>query len=160
MEYCPCNSGIDYAGCCEPYLIGQAHPKTPEALMRSRYTAYTKSNMEYIQQTMSGNALLGFEKTASERWAKRVCWIKLVVMNSRTDTSNHGYVEFEAIFVEGTRLKSIHEMSEFIAKDGRWSYVGGLHLPGSFDETMVSRSMTCPCGGPRKFKHCHGKSRG
>ena len=30
-----------FATCCGPYLAGAAIPQTAEALMRSRYTAYT-----------------------------------------------------------------------------------------------------------------------
>ena len=40
---CPCGSGIIYAQCCGAWHAGMAngvHAPTPEALMRSRYSAY------------------------------------------------------------------------------------------------------------------------
>ena len=37
---CPCG-GASYASCCGPYIAGDALPPTAEALMRSRYTAFT-----------------------------------------------------------------------------------------------------------------------
>lgn len=124
--------------------------------MRSRYTAYTMANMEYIQQTMCGKAIGHFDEVSAQRWAKKVSWIKLKVIESCIENQDSGFVEFEASFVEAARLKSIHERSEFIRRDGRWFYSDGVHLPASFNEQTISRNMNCPCGSPRKFKNCHG----
>ena len=137
--------------------MGKQIPETPEALMRSRYTAYTMANSDYIKQTMRGRALIGFQEIETERWAKRVFWIKLHVIHATTENASRGYVEFEASFVDGSRLRSMHEKSEFICEEGRWYYVDGTQLAPRHVEQMVSRNRVCPCGGPRKFKHCHGK---
>ena len=157
MVCCPCYSQKDYLSCCESYIMGKNIPETPEALMRSRYTAYTMANIDYIKQTMRGKASVGFHEIDAARWAKRVRWIKLTVVSSVIENSNTGYVEFEACLVEGSRLKSMHEKSKFICEEGRWYYVDGTHLPSSQVEKMVSRSMTCPCGSSQKFKNCHGR---
>nr|WP_316226808.1 SEC-C metal-binding domain-containing protein [Bradyrhizobium sp. SZCCHNS3052] len=42
LMQCPCGSGLPYDRCCGPYLDGDDQPPTAEALMRSRYTAYTR----------------------------------------------------------------------------------------------------------------------
>ena len=34
--------------CCAPYLKGKAYPPTPEAVMRSRFTAYVKNVPRHI----------------------------------------------------------------------------------------------------------------
>ena len=34
--------------CCGSYIEGEKKASTPEVLMRSRYTAYTKGEIEYI----------------------------------------------------------------------------------------------------------------
>src|SRR5687767_1109085 len=47
---CPCG-GPSLATCCGPYLDGTALPPTAEALMRSRYTAYTLKNEPYLLAT-------------------------------------------------------------------------------------------------------------
>lgn len=154
---CPCGSQKSYFFCCEPLITGKQSPETPEALMRTRYTAYTMANMDYIKQTMRGNALTGFQEEDAKRWAKRVHWIKLNVLQSGIENASMGYVEFEACFVESTRLKSIHEKSEFICEEGRWYYTGGTHLPTEHTEQMIARHTPCPCGSFRKFKNCHGK---
>ncbi|NER81006.1 MAG: zinc chelation protein SecC, partial [Leptolyngbya sp. SIO1D8] len=48
---CPCGSQRPFSACCEPYLLGQAIAPTAEALMRSRYTAYCQSNVDYLVAT-------------------------------------------------------------------------------------------------------------
>ncbi len=157
MKSCPCGAGRDETQCCKLYIEGKALPSTPEALMRSRYTAYTLANIDYIKKTMRGKAMVGFHEEEARRWAKRIDWIKLHVLQVEQEVPNRGFVEFEAVFVEGTKLKSIHEKSEFICEQGQWLYVGGSHMESSFIEQIVSRSSKCPCGSPRKFKNCHGK---
>ena len=108
-DVCPCDSQKSYLSCCEPFITGKQSPETPEALMRSRYTAYTMANIDYIKETMRGNALTGFQEMDAKRWAKRVHWIKLNVLKSVIENTSTGYVIFEASFVDGSRLKSIHE---------------------------------------------------
>ena len=158
MTYCPCDSQKSYVDCCEPYLTAKHTPETPEALMRSRYTAYTMANIAYIKQTMRGKAAVNFHEIDAERWAKKVLWIKLHVVNAILENDGIGFVEFEAFFVEGSCLKSIHENSRFIREQGRWYYVDGTHLPVSHATQIVSLNMNCPCGRQRKFKNCHGKA--
>jgi SEC-C motif domain protein len=155
MTKCPCDSQKKYSSCCEPFITGKQKPETPEALMRSRYTAYTMANIDYIKKTMCDNALIGFQEINAKRWAKRVHWIKLDVFDSIIENPNTGFVEFEASFVDGSYLKSIHERSQFIHKEDHWYYVNGEHLPTSHAEQIINRNTSCPCGSQRKFKNCH-----
>ena len=48
---CPCDSGRPFAACCEPYVSGRTPAPTAEALMRSRYTAYTLQDADYLLRT-------------------------------------------------------------------------------------------------------------
>lgn len=157
MVNCPCDSQKNYLVCCEPYITGKQSPETPEALMRSRYTAYTMADINYIKESMRAKALIGFNEADAKRWARRVVWISLNVIRTAIENPDRGHVEFEARFVEGSRLKAIHEKSDFIRENGRWYYTGGTHLPGEQPEQIISRSMSCPCGSQRKFKNCHGE---
>jgi len=47
---CPCSSGKNYNACCQTYHQGEIVP-TPEALLRSRYTAYATKNADFIIKT-------------------------------------------------------------------------------------------------------------
>ena len=156
LNNCPCGSKKKYLSCCEPFITGKQTPKTPEELMRSRYTAYTLADIDYIKKTMKGEALIDFNEKDAKDWAKRVTWIKLHVFLSNFENSDTGFVEFEATFLDGYQLKSIYEKSKFILENGNWYYVSGTHIQDKYRERVISRNQACPCGSERKFKNCHG----
>ena len=129
--------------------------------MRSRYTAYTLANLDYIRDTMRERALAGFNENEAlaRRWAKRVVWIKLAVKQTAIESATRGHVEFEAFYVENGRLQSIHENSRFTCVDKRWYYTDGKQLPPTHSRQRISRTMDCPCGSLRKYKNCHERVR-
>ncbi len=47
---CPCHSLKPYEKCCKTFINEVVFPQSPEQLMRSRYTAYTQANMDYIEK--------------------------------------------------------------------------------------------------------------
>jgi len=51
IELCPCGSNKTYPNCCGRYVDGNEPAPTAEALMRSRYTAYTLLREEYLRAT-------------------------------------------------------------------------------------------------------------
>lgn len=155
---CPCGSQLSALQCCHPYLAGEALPLTPEALMRSRYTAYSTANIPYIIKTMRGKALQGFDENNASRWAKRVIWLGLKVLTTNNVTLDHGMVEFEATFVNRKTLQCIHEKSEFARVQGQWYYTEGIQLLPTHPlaNQIITQQTPCPCGSQRKFKSCHG----
>ncbi len=48
---CHCEKGESYEDCCQPYIAGEDLPATAETLMRSRYSAYVVSEIDYIATT-------------------------------------------------------------------------------------------------------------
>ncbi|CAN5360010.1 YchJ family protein [soil metagenome] len=128
MITCPCGSGKSYIACCEPYIIGKHIAATPEALMRSRYSAYTQANVEYIKETMQGEPTVNFDAEQVRAWAKQVEWLGLRVFGSRISLQdkNVGYVEFRASYRLAGKKQHIHEISEFHREEGRWYYIGGI----------------------------------
>ena len=158
VDYCKCCSSKKFSLCCEPYLTGELLPDTPEKLMRSRYTAFSLVNIDYIQKTMQGKAIVNFNKNDVLLWAQNVTFIKLEIINTSMDGPNKGYVEFIATFIENARLSCIHENSEFIKENGAWYYCAGKQLPlkKNFIHKIPRNSM-CPCGLLKKFKNCHGR---
>lgn len=152
---CPCGSKNDYQACCGKYHHDHAIVDTPEALMRSRYTAYVMSDMAYIRKTMQGKPLVNFNEVEALHWAKSVCWLGLEVVKSHYDNTDktRGYVEFIAKYLDGNVINTIHEISEFKQSDRHWYYVDGeqKHTPA----IKISRNSLCPCGSLKKIKHCH-----
>ncbi len=127
MSKCACGSRVDYDVCCGFYHGEGGTPKTPEALMRSRYSAYTMANIDYIKKTMRGKPLEKFDELDTKFWAKNVKWLKLKVINVDNSSLELGYVEFIASFIENGQHRTIHEISEFRLIDGRWFYVDGIY---------------------------------
>ena len=158
MSSCPCGSTNSYERCCRPYLEEQQEAPTPEQLMRSRYTAYSLANIEYIKQTMLGKPLIQFNESEAKKWAEKAIWIELKVLDVALKTAEQGFVEFIAAFIEQNQLKTIHELSEFHKKEGRWFYVDGVPQgsPQKHARTLA-RNSPCPCSSGKKFKNCHGR---
>lgn len=127
MKPCFCGSDKIYKDCCGVFISGQQHAPTPETLMRSRYTAYVRGNINYIAETMKGPATVGFDIERAKRRANVTKWLGLKIINAPqvAQDSKVGYVEFEAYFQGQGRKQHQHEMSEFHLIDGRWYYVDG-----------------------------------
>ena len=121
---CPCQSGALYKECCGVFLEGRGLPETPLKLMRSRYTAFTLANMDYLESTMKG---IPFEKEATFQFAESVDWKGLKII-SHAKIGNVGEVEFEALFSQDGVLSKIHERSTFTKENGKWFYTGYKHL--------------------------------
>lgn len=154
MRPCPCGIKKDYAECCGPFIEDRQVPSTPEALMRSRYSAYTQANMDYIAQTMKSPAKDRFDAGSAEEWAKNVEWLKLEVKTSSVEDKK-GFVEFIAYFKEKGEIHTLHEMSEFRLDDGKWFYVDGKRPTTTPSTTLqVGRNDQCPCGSGKKYKKC------
>jgi len=128
MTKCPCGSSRSYLECCGPFLEGKALPKSPEELMRSRYSAFTKGDTLYLEQTMTGKALERFDAKETKGWALSVQWLGLTIVKAPAHEGNIGWVEFIARFKSEGKEYKIHELSEFHKVDGKWYYVDGKHF--------------------------------
>ncbi len=163
MTQCPCGSKKSYDNCCGPFLAGSATPKTPEELMRSRYTAFTKADIDYVAKTMKGQAAKDFDRPDTKRWMEQSQWLSLEILDSGVDKKNPsiGFVDFIAKYIEGKKARTMHEISQFHLENGRWYYIDGKFV-GDKIETQTSnkigRNDPCPCGSGKKFKKCCGKS--
>jgi SEC-C motif-containing protein len=117
---CPCGSGHDYARCCALFHEGQPAP-TPEALMRSRYSAYALGLTPYLIAT----------------WAPETCppdldahtppqpkWLGLEVKEHSWE-GERGEVRFTARGKTGGRAFRLEEVSRFERRQGCWVYVDG-----------------------------------
>ncbi len=122
---CPCQSTKPYTQCCARYIESHLKAPTPEALMRSRYTAYTLARIDYIAQTQLSPAADNFSIDEAQTWAQTSKWLGLEIHQTYMDEKNRGFVEFTAHFKINGRKQNIHELSEFHQQNGRWFYVSG-----------------------------------
>ena len=157
MTHCPCGLEKNYSDCCGAYIDGEKIPLTPEALMRSRYTAYTKANIDYIQRTMRGAAMKQFNADEATAWAKKVEWRRLDILDTKTEGAK-GFVEFLAYFYDNGKRHAIHELSEFHLDNGIWYYVDGTppkEKPIAI-ASRIGRNEPCHCQSGKKYKKCCG----
>ncbi|MDP8100305.1 YchJ family protein [Phocoenobacter atlanticus] len=121
---CPCQSNKSYAECCEPFHQYIATPLTAEQLMRSRYSAYTLININYIVETTLPSQQKHLDKSAMEQWAKMTKWCGLeIVAHNPTFAKNRATVEFKAYFKTEQKIAEHHELSLFIYKGNKWYFV-------------------------------------
>ena len=134
---CACGSGAPYEQCCGRFHAGQS-AATPEQLMRSRYTAFTRGDWEYLRQTQAAPLEAG----------QTLQWLGLTIHEAKGDE-----VEFSARYLDGDREVTLRERSRFEQRDGRWIYVDGKN---TVTTKKLGRNEPCPCGSGKKLKTCHG----
>ena len=157
MEQCPCGTGIKLEACCNLFISGKAIPATPEELMRSRYTAYTQANIEYVSQTMKVPGDQHFDDEVTRKWAKQVKWLKLEVKSAKMK-GEKGYVEFLAHYSQANTQHVMHEIAEFHKFDDKWFYVDSEtpHQMPVSGTVKIGRNDSCSCGSNKKYKKCCG----
>lgn len=157
---CPCGQNTAFSACCKPYLDGWDTPKTAEALMRSRYSAYAVEAIDYLAKTSGGQALADFSMRDAATWAKNATFTKLEVLQTElgTATDTIGFVEFTATFVENGRTQVVSERSRFErpTDTAPWRYVGREKATPIKVAPKAGRNDPCPCGSGQKYKKCCG----
>jgi SEC-C motif domain protein len=127
VNACPCQSGTHYHRCCNPFILGKEQPKTPEQLMRSRYSAYAQHLFSYVIDTMTGEALARFTLDDAKKWAHSAQWMGLKIGASHT-SQEEGFVTFIASYQRDGTITHLKERSRFIKENGRWLYISGEYL--------------------------------
>lgn len=161
MTECPCGSAKPFEDCCGPILAG-GPAATAEALMRSRYTAYVRCDVDHLERSLAPEARTDHDRKAAEAWAKSVEWLGLSILSSEggNGTEETGQVEFTARFRQNGLEQTHHETGSFRRHDATWVYVDGkMHnKPVVRGGPKVGRNDPCPCGSGKKYKHCCGRS--
>src|SRR5512145_2504018 len=116
---CPCGSTKKFSDCCARYLEGSEPAPTAEALMRSRYTAYTQLAEDYLLATWHPSTRPASLSLADDVPTK---WIGLEVKRHEQQDADHAIVEFVARYKVNGRAHRLHEVSRFVRERGWWFY--------------------------------------
>ena len=129
---CPCGGGL-YQPCCRPFHQGLRKPASAEALMRSRYSAFVRSEIAYLLETHPEPAISPRERRQQLRSS---CgpnqWLGLTILavNAGETGDLEGTVQFEAQHRSGV----LRETSLFQRRggvlSGDWLYIRPLALEG------------------------------
>jgi len=169
---CACGNEKSFEKCCGPFLEGKAVPETAEALMRSRYSAFTRADIEYIKKTMAPEAKKDFDEKGTQDWAEQAKWLGLKIIDTKDGGPDDktGMVEFTATYeIKGEGIDH-HEVAEFRRdKQGAWLFVEGdahTHKAGEGHHEhapvvtsvrtspKIGRNDPCTCGSGKKYKKC------
>jgi SEC-C motif-containing protein len=126
---CPCHSGARYAACCGPVHERKSRAATPEALMRSRYSAFALGLGYYLVETLAsdhpdraGDVARLVQALSRAKDSQR--FLGLRILDSGMD-GDRGHVTFHARIFERGADRSFGERSRFRREDGAWRYEGG-----------------------------------
>ncbi|MFT5430018.1 MAG: SEC-C motif-containing protein, partial [Myxococcota bacterium] len=134
---------------------------TAEILMRSRYSAYARGEVDYVVRTHDPEKRLPALRESVAKWAAGAQFKKLEVLDTEAggESDQRGIVEFEATFIEEGESRTLRERSSFIRRQGRWFYSKGI-TPSQQEQVRVGpktgRNDPCSCGSGKKFKKCCG----
>jgi SEC-C motif-containing protein len=118
---CYCGKESQYTECCEPYIQGEAVAPTAEALMRSRYSAYCVSAVDYLITTTHSRTRRFHKAKDIAAWSKENHWLQLKIVASTATT-----VTFIAYYLDTLGRTIAHkEHSRFAMENGLWYYVDG-----------------------------------
>ena len=155
MDMCPCGSKQSFQSCCQPLLLKNNKAKTPEQLMRSRFSAFATKHYDYILSTY-----IGVDKGDShaEDMAKDyedIHWLHLDVKSSGTMAGNEqkGFVHFCAYFGLSGKLYALSEESQFQFVNDEWFYLAD-QSDSHNERVKLSRNDSCICQSGKKFKKC------
>ncbi len=155
MVLCPCGSERDYEDCCGPIIAGTPAP-TAEALVRSRYTAFVRGELDHVADTHAPEVREDFNRAEAERVAQQHEWRGLEIRNT-TQIDNTAQVDFVVRFRREQQELATRSVSCFRHDQGKWLYVStesSQIVPQRI--TKVGRNDPCPCGSGKKAKKCCG----
>ena len=120
---CYCDSGLPLSQCCQPLLHNEQQATTAVALMRSRYSAYTLGDEDYLLRTWHSST----RPTQLDLHHNPQNWQRLKIIDTATGQAvdNSGEVEFIAIYKINGRAERLHERSRFAREGQQWRYIDG-----------------------------------
>ena len=128
MNLCVCGSMLPEKDCCVQYIDGQKNAPTALALMRSRYTAFSKGKVDYLYNTYVQDWRKEHQYENFVQSFQQVSWTELEIVGVRDGgiQQENGEVEFVAHYEYRGAHLSLHERSSFRREEGAWRYIGGI----------------------------------
>ena len=156
---CPCGSNKAYDACCGQIISGAAKAETAEALMRARYSAYAKNEVDFLLESLHPDGAGGVDRESTRAWAENAKWHGLEVLDTAAGgpKDETGEVEFVAKYTMQDEPQRHHERGMFKRHNGNWRYLDGTEIhpqPVVGPRVRLGRNDTCLCGSGGKFKKC------
>jgi SEC-C motif-containing protein len=139
-------------------IKGDQPAETAEALMRARYSAHVKSEIDFIENSTHSSQRSQVDRTRLAAWIRRSQWLGLEVISAEGGAEDtEGTVEFVARYREKDKRVNHHEIATFVKEDGNWYFQDGK--PPNYGQYVrqgpkIGRNDPCPCGSGKKYKKC------
>jgi len=130
-DTCPCGTGERCAACCGPFHKGAAEAPTAERLMRSRFSAFARREVDYLWRTLDAahpdrarpEAEVRRELLAA---CNRCRYVRLHVLSATERPPGEvSEVTFRAEVFESGKDRSFTERSRFRHDGVGWRYLSG-----------------------------------
>ena len=82
QQLCPCGSKKAEQYCCGVYLAGKKQPETAEKLMRSRYTAFCRGDVDYLIATRHPDREQS-DRTELIKSVENTQWLGLTIIDTQ-----------------------------------------------------------------------------
>lgn len=129
---CPCHSGMSYETCCQSFHQGVTKPADALLLMRSRYSAYALSLVDYIIATTHPEHP-AFRRSRAE-WKKEILAFSKQTQFQGLDILDFtpeqeiAHVTFKADLTQDGKDVSFTERSLFRKRNDHWFYVAATNI--------------------------------
>jgi len=158
---CPCGSNRSLEACCLPVIQRKREPVTAEELLRARYTAFTRGDIDFILATHHSKTRQEVKREEIEEWSKQSEWhaLKVVQTEAGQAADQEGTVAFCAEFTAQGKRQEHWEQALFQKEEGHWRFLDARALknePFRRSEPKTGRNDPCACGSGKKFKKCCG----
>jgi SEC-C motif domain protein len=120
---CPCGLPASYLDCCARLHRGNGAAPTAELLMRSRFSAFSVGDEDYLLRTWHPAT-----RPPQVVFDKALRWVRLEILETSGGSPLHttGTVRFRAHYLEHGNARHMDEHSRFVRHEGHWAYVGAL----------------------------------
>ena len=125
---CPCGGGL-YRDCCAPLHRGMQRARTAEQLMRSRYSAFVRAELDYLLATHPEPGQEdSVRRAALQRSCRQTRWLGLTVLavSGGGPLDLEGTVRFEARYRGGVLKETSLFQRQGRTIDGDWIYITAL----------------------------------
>lgn len=126
MARCACGNPRPERKCCGPILLGKRVADGPESLVRARYTAFTRGDLEFLLNSCHPQTMCRFDPEVNRTWAAESEWHGLEILATRDGpVDGSSTVEFKAYYTSDGIRRVHHEISELRRLDGKWVFFDG-----------------------------------
>lgn len=159
---CPCGSENQLADCCLPIIQGKRRAETAEQLLRARYSAFTRGDVDFIMATHHSKTRGELKRDETEAWSKNSEWLglKIVQIDGGRSEDEQATIIFNAMYRADGKDEDHWEKSYFQKENGLWYFLDAQGIQtGTYkrSEPKVGRNDPCSCGSGKKYKKCCGK---